>query len=257
MNKEDYIYMIIDNVLVFGINTDLQGDTLRAHLEKYDDDVIKAVAGFNQKFLEHFLIISKGKEQKDILEEIKKMEKISIMISPVGNLHYLRDENLEFILTKLGALKLDEITEAQVIKIVDEQLEKQFGGVGNYTEAAALEGQLQSAAFYLSGLGYPRTVIEQRLEEVRKDPSKLDALFNVPEMGAFDQPPEFGGTSSQRIEQSQDVDHAIEGYIASLKSDMSEERAKKAEEILVEIRELGKEYMNDNYEFIPIGFLEC
>ncbi|MFX1276667.1 MAG: hypothetical protein ACFFAT_16725, partial [Promethearchaeota archaeon] len=248
ISKEEYIYMIIDNVLVFGINSDLQGDTLRAHLEKFDDKVIKAVAGFNQKFLEHFLIISKGKDPKDIDEEIQKMEKISLMISPMGNLHYLRDDNLEFILTKLGALKLEEITETKIIKIVDEQLEKQFGGAGHYTEAAALEGQLQSAAFYLSGLGYPRTVIEQKLDEVRKDPSKLDALFNVPEMGAFDHPPEFSSSNSQSIEQSQDVDNAIEGYIASLKPDISDERAKKAEEIIIEIREIAGEQMNENYE---------
>ena len=160
MEKSDYIYMIIDNVMVYGINTDLQGDRLGAHLDKFDENIVKAVAGFSQKFLEHFLIVSKGKDQKDIEELIKKMDKVSIMISPMGNLHYLKDDNLEYILTKLGDLKINELSENKISEIVDEQIEKQFGGVGAYNEQQALEGQLQSAAFYLAGIGYPTQVIQ-------------------------------------------------------------------------------------------------
>ena len=56
MEKSDLIYMIMDNALVYGISLP-EDFNLQDHLEKFNDDIIKMVAGFNQKFLEHFLII--------------------------------------------------------------------------------------------------------------------------------------------------------------------------------------------------------
>ena len=247
MEKSDYIYMIMDNILVFKINSDMQGADLRRHLENFDENIVRAVAGFSQKLLEHFLIVSKGKEQKDIEELVIKMNKLAAMISPMGTLNFLKDDSIEYILTRLDSLRLNEITEHKISQIVDEQIEKQFGGSISYSEAQALEGQLQSAAFYLSGLGYPQSVIEQRLEEVRQDPSKLDALFNAPQSGTFDSPTMFEG-SSQRIERTQDVEKAIEGYIKSIKQDILSERGKKVEELMVAIRDIAREYMTENYE---------
>ena len=56
MNKTDYVYMIVDNILVYNINLppEYQGDGLNNHLNKFDEDNIKIVAGFNKSFLEHF-----------------------------------------------------------------------------------------------------------------------------------------------------------------------------------------------------------
>ena len=58
MQKEEFIYMIIDNLLVYGINlpSDLQSDKIFEHFSQFDIKVLKIVAGFNRIFLEHFLI---------------------------------------------------------------------------------------------------------------------------------------------------------------------------------------------------------
>ena len=88
MQKSDYLNMIVDNVMVFGINlpTDFQGNNLHNHLSQFDERSLVIIAGFNKSFLEHFLIISKGKSPKDMEESLKKMEKISYMIGPTGSL---------------------------------------------------------------------------------------------------------------------------------------------------------------------------
>ena len=256
MEKSDLIYMIVDNVLVYGISLP-EDFNLSEHLEQFNDDIIKMVAGFNQKFLEHFLIISKGKDQKELDAPLKKMEKISYMIGPLGNLNYLRDEQFEHILTKMGSLQLDEITEQNVMKIADEHLEAQFGG-GGYSQGAALEGQLASASFYLQGLGYANVEIEAKLDEVRKNPSQLDALFNLPEKEIMSismdlQPGNASGPRARRegpveLEQSVDSEKAIEGYIDSIKQDISKERADKIAVIMAEIKESVKDLMDENYE---------
>ncbi|MFX1236636.1 MAG: hypothetical protein ACFFAS_04160 [Promethearchaeota archaeon] len=248
MDKSDYIYMIIDNVLVFNINSDLQGEKLKEHLDKFDENIVKAVAGFSQSFLEHFLIVSKGKKQEEIEELIKKMERISYMISPMGSLHYLREEQLEYILTKLGSLELNDITEQEISRIADEQIEKQFGGTIQYSESQALEGQLSSAAFYLSGLGYPNSVIQQKLDEVRRDPTKLDALFNIPESSASRHPPMYAQESTDKIVSGHDVEKAIDGYIDSIKQDITAERAKKVKELIKEIKEIAGKIMDKRHE---------
>ena len=256
MEKSDLIYMIVDNVLVYGISLP-EDFNLSEHLEQFNDDIIKMVAGFNQKFLEHFLIISKGKDQKELDAPLKKMEKISYMIGPLGNLNYLRDDQFEHILTKMGPLKLEDITEQNVMKIADEHLEAQFGG-GGYSQGAALEGQLASASFYLQGLGYANVEIEAKLDEVRKNPSQLDALFNLPEKEIMSismdlQPGNASGPRARRegpveLEQSVDSEKAIEGYIDSIKQDISKERADKIAVIMAEIKEYVKDLMTESYE---------
>ena len=256
MEKSDLIYMIVDNVLVYGISLP-EDFNLSEHLEQFNDDIIKMVAGFNQKFLEHFLIISKGKDQKELDAPLKKMEKISYMIGPLGNLNYLRDDQFEHILTKMGPLKLEDITEQNVMKIADEHLEAQFGG-GGYSQGAALEGQLASASFYLQGLGYANVEIEAKLDEVRKNPSQLDALFNLPEKEIMSismdlQPGNASGPRARRegpveLEQSVDSEKAIEGYIDSIKQDISKERADKIAVIMAEIKGYVKDLMDENYE---------
>lgn len=122
MQKQDYIYMIIDNMMVYGINipADLQGDKIFEHFNQYDAKVLKIIAGFNKIFLEHFLIVSKGKTQKDLEELLDKMELISMLISPVGNLNYLDGKQVEYILTKIDSLNLKEISEEKISNLADE-----------------------------------------------------------------------------------------------------------------------------------------
>ena len=109
MQKSEYISMIIDNLLVFSIKPpqDLQGDKLNDHLGKFERDILKIIAGFNKDFLEYFLKILKGKNPEELNEILKKMEKISFMIGPTGNLHYLSQEQIEHILNKFDLLKLN------------------------------------------------------------------------------------------------------------------------------------------------------
>jgi hypothetical protein len=94
--------MVLDNVLVFNINLppEFQNNGLNAHLNKFDEDYVKIIAGFNKNFLEHFLTISKGKSQNDIAELLKKMEKIAYMVGPIGNLSYLGSDQVDHILMK-------------------------------------------------------------------------------------------------------------------------------------------------------------
>ena len=257
MQKSDYLYMIIDNVMVFGIDLqiNLQGAQLNDHLNKFDDKILKIIAGFNQNFLEHFLIISKGKTQKDLGNILIKMELVSYMIGPTGNLNYLDPKQIEYILTKIDGLKLNEITEEGISKIADEQLEKEFGG--QYGEAQALEHQLSSAAFYLINQGYSKDEIEEKLSEVREDPSKLDEIFSLPQREIYSVPPELqeginvSGSTRPRdlsIDRSEEIQNAIEGHINSIHQDISEERTKKVDEIMRNIKEHVRDKMTIQYE---------
>ena len=99
MQKADYVYMIADNIMVYQITlpSDLQGNRLQVHLNKYDEKYLRIIAGFDKNFLEHFLIISKGNNQEELAETLKKMEKISFMIGPTGNLNYLAPNQIQYI----------------------------------------------------------------------------------------------------------------------------------------------------------------
>ncbi|MFX1390453.1 MAG: hypothetical protein ACFE9Z_10350 [Promethearchaeota archaeon] len=263
MQKPDYIYMIIDNVMVYQINlpSDLQGNNLNRHLNNYDENYLKIIAGFDKNFLEHFLIISKGKNQNDLADILKKMEKISFMIGPTGNLNYLTTNQIQFILTKLGSLNLNDIKEAKISKIADEQIEKEFGST--YNTSSALEQQLASAAFYLQSIGYSNQEIQEKFNEVRQDPPKLDALFNLKPKEIYSVPAEIQQgniapsraqqpTSSQSssIDRSQQTQDAIEQHVQAIQQEISGERAKKVEEIMLLIKDHVKDSMNQSYESV-------
>ena len=219
MNKSDYLSMILDNVLVYNINLppEYQGDGLNSHLNKFDENNIKIVAGFNKNFLEHFLTVTKGKSQQDVAELLKKMEKISYMVGPIGKLSYLGSDQVDYILTKMDTFKLNEINEERISHMADDQLREQFGGAGGYSTSDALENQLASAAFYLMNMGYSREEIQEKFNEVREDPTKLEALFNIQQREIYNMPSEIRPsppTSSQShqessIDQSQDLIHKL------------------------------------------------
>ena len=238
MNKSDYIYMILDNVLVYNINLPqgFQGNGLDNHLNKFDENNVKIVAGFNKNFLEHFLIVTKGKSQNDVVDLLKKMEKIAYLVGPIGNLSYLGNDQVDYILTKINDLKIDEINEEKISLVADDQLRQQFGGGGNYNSSEALENQLASAAFYLMNMGYSREDIQQKFNEVRQDPSRLDSLFNMQQREIYNLPSEIQQSSSTSapspqetsIDQSNGLNASIAQHIQSIHQDITEERAQKA-----------------------------
>jgi hypothetical protein len=256
--------MISDNVLVFNIElpSELQGNNLNNHLEQFSDKALGVVAGFNKNFLEHFLIISKGKTQKDVEESLKKMETISYMIGPTGNLSYLGNDQIEYILTKVDTLKINEINENNIAKIGDEQLEKQFGAAPQYGAQQAVESQLSSAAFYLTELGYSEAEIKQKLTEVRSDPKKLDTLFNLPRKeilsgvpaGVSQGRPQGSSGAPRDLEQTLTItrrpgeDELFESYIKQIQQEQPPERAKKVAETMEKIKEHIKEHTNSQYE---------
>ncbi len=257
MNKSDYVYMVLDNIMVYNINLppEFQNNGLDDHLNKFDEDYVKIIAGFNKNFLEHFLTISKGKSQNDIAELLKKMEKIAYIVGPIGNLSYLGSDQVEYILTKINDLKLDEIIEEKISLVADDQLRQQFGG-GNYNTAEALENQLASAAFYLMNMGYSREDIQEKFNEVRQDPSRLEALFNLQQREIYNLPSEIQQTSSTSeqspqetsIDQSNGLNASIAQHIQTIHQDITEERAQKVIVILDEIKAHVKDDLSDLQE---------
>ena len=79
MDKSDYLYIILDNIMAFSIHLppEYQGNGLNAHLEKFDEGTLKVIAGFDKSFLKHFLDLSKGKTQKDIEDNPNNVRSIS------------------------------------------------------------------------------------------------------------------------------------------------------------------------------------
>lgn len=266
MQKSDYLYMILDNVLAFSIQLppEYQGNGLNEHLDKFDENALKIVAGFTKNFLRHFLDQSRGKNQKDVEEELKKMEVISYMVGPIGNLNYLGEEQLDHVLDKLPSLKLEEIDEAKISLISDEYLRQQFGGTGvGYSVSDALENQLTSAAFYLMNMGYSRQEIQQKFSAVRSDPSKLGELFNLPQKEIYNMPTELeqgqssaspahppSGNESTSVDQTPSVQEAIERHMQSIHEDITDERAQKVKEIVNEIKDHVREMMSELQEKI-------
>lgn len=266
MEKSEYIYMIMDNAMVYQIKLppDLQGEKLNEHLANFDDKTLGIIAGFNKNLLDYFFKISRGKSQKDIDEPLKKLEKIMYMINPTGNLSYLGPEQTDYVLSKIGALKLNEITEEKIATIADEQLEKQMGG-GQYNQSQALENQLASASFYMMEMGYSQQDIQKKLNEVRQDSSKLDAIFTLSAKEIHSLPPELRGiaggnaenssdisSSSEEpaggIDQSKEAQDAIDQHIQSISQEISDDRAKKVDEIMEQIKMFAKEEMTEQYE---------
>ncbi|MFX0020648.1 MAG: hypothetical protein ACFFAF_18165, partial [Candidatus Hermodarchaeota archaeon] len=258
MNKTDYLYMILDNILVFSINLppEFQGNGLNDHLSKFDEYGLKVIAGFNKNFLEHFLKISRGKTQNDIKDILKKMEKISIMVGPIGNLNYLTPEQVNFILTKIKTLKLEEINEEKISLMADDLLREQFGAPGNYSAADALENQLSSAAFYLINMGYSEKEIQEKFNEVRQHPSKLGELFTLPQKEIYSIPTEIEqsstasppSTSESDVDNNQSFNDVIARHVQSIHQDITEERAQKVDEILQEIKAHVKDNMSELQE---------
>jgi len=263
MDKMDYLYMILDNVLVFNINlpSEFQGNRLSEYLQSYDNHGLEIIAGFNKNLLQHFLKISKGRNQEDISELLKKMEKISHMVSPIGNLNYLASEQIDHILKKIDNLKLGDINEEKISLIADDLLTEQFGSAGNYSAEEVLENQLSSAAVYLMNMGYSRQEIKEKFNEVRQDPQKLAELFTLQQKEIYTMPTEFQQTNEisgsnqtnsdvqdTSSEQDHDFDATIAQHIQAIHQEITEERAQKVNETIQQIKSHVKETMTELQE---------
>ncbi|MBY8988772.1 MAG: hypothetical protein KGD61_09985, partial [Candidatus Lokiarchaeota archaeon] len=258
MDKSDYVYMILDNVMVYNINLppEYQGDGLNNHLNNFDEKNVKIVAGFNKSFLEHFLTVTKGKSQQDVTELLEKMEKISYIVGPIGNLSYMGSDQVEHILTKIDSFKIEEINEEKISIVADDQLREQFGGAGGYNASEALENQLASAAFYLMNMGYSKEEIQEKFNSVRQDPTKLEVLFNLQQREIYNLPSEIQHsppTSAQShqetsIDQSQDLNDSIAEHIKVIHQDITDDRVQKVNLILEEIKDYVKESLSELQE---------
>jgi hypothetical protein len=239
MDKLDYIYMILDNVIVYNITlpSEFQGNGLQDHLTKLDEKSLAIIAGFNKSFLRYFLKISKG------------------------TLNYITEEQVDFILSKLDSLNLQEINESKISLIADDHLRAQFGSTSSYSASDALENQLSTAAFYLMNMGYSRQEIQEKFNSVREDPSKLESLFSLPEKEIYNMPSEIQQTASgngltnhmsspptEVPEDNDNYENVLSQHIQSIHQEITTERAQKVEEILALIKAHVKENMSDLQE---------
>ncbi|MBD3214254.1 MAG: hypothetical protein GF311_16710 [Candidatus Lokiarchaeota archaeon] len=263
MEKADYVQMILDNIVVFDLNVPdrfSSTDSVQAHLNQYDTNILKIIAGFNQSFLKFFLNNYLGKSRDNFEESIKKLEKLSYLLGPTGNLTYLSPNQVDYVLNSIDQLEIEDINEQKISMMADKQLQDEFGGsVPQYSQAQSLENQISSAKFYLREIGYTADEINKKIEDVRDDPSKLDALFNLPPKEIYNMPPELeesaSGSASSQASSSPDTEESsesgediIEDHIQSIQRDISDERANKVNEIIQDIKDHVRDKMTQNYE---------
>lgn len=263
MDKFDYVYMILDNVIVYKIALppEFQGNSLEDHLNSFNEKALEVIAGFNKIFLNHFLKISRGKSQGEIQADLDKLEQLSYLLNPIGNLNYLGEEQVQFIISKLNDLTLKDISENKISLMADDQLRAQFGATSSYSALDALESQLSSAAFYLMNMGYSRQEIQEKFNVVRQDPAKLESLFSLPQKEIYNVPSEIQQSASGSLamnEGSSDSANESSGnngyedilahHIQSIHQDITAERAQKVNEILGMIKAYVKDRLTDLQE---------
>jgi uncharacterized protein YihD (DUF1040 family) len=260
MEKSDYIYMIKDNTLVLGVQlpTHLQGDALDKYLISLPAEVLEHIAGFDKKFLEFFFNKSQGKSGQELTSFLDKLTKISYFVGPVGELAYLTEDQVKYILSKIDDIKQDDITPHKINVIADELLIEQFGSALDQQQVS-FENQLQNIRFYMKQMGYSAEEIEQKIKEAGTDQQKLDALFSLSEKTIVSRPqmpvpgsrPQ-GETIGQGM--SENIGEApAEFSLDSLRRqvpEITEERARKVEEIMVKIKDKAKESLTEDHEAI-------
>ncbi|MBD3255563.1 MAG: hypothetical protein GF383_10750 [Candidatus Lokiarchaeota archaeon] len=266
MQKSDYITIINENVIVFDINLPQQfrDSSLTTYLNKFNEEDLKKIAGFNKVLFTHFFKISSKQPIDKVKDILDKLEKLAYMVSPVGNLNYIGPKQIEYILGKIEELDIKDINEVKVSKLADQQLESEFGSQNQYDTTQALENQLANARFYLSSIGYPEEEINQKIEEVRSDPSKLDVLFTLQQKEIYSVPTEIANTALNQSdsassssgsaetelspEEAAKTEEIIDQHIRSLHQETSEERAQKVEEIMERIKKNAKDKLTERYE---------
>ena len=263
MNKEDYLYIILDNVLAFNIvlPQELIGNNLKRYLNRLDKEQLKIIAGFNKNILEFFLNVAPKKDSKEFEEIIKKLEKLAYLIGPLGPLNYLTDEQIYHVFKYINSMRLEDINKIKISEVADEFLYDRYGNVNSYSLNEALENQLASAAFYLRNMGYSDQEIREKFKEVQDDPKKIEELFtlppkeiiNVPTDDNFNQtianlPSPPANPNPEIVEQKVDLDLQIEKHLKEIHQDVMEERKQKVEELLKLIKEHVRDTMSDVQE---------
>ena len=262
MDKSDYVYMIQDNVIVYRITLppEFQGGNLEQHLNGFNEKALEIIAGFNKSLLHHFLKISRGQSQKDIQEDLEKLEQLSYLLSPIGTLNYLGEEQVDFILSKLNELSLKEINEKKISLMADDQLRAQFGSTSSYSASYALESQLSRAEFYLMNMGFSRKKKKKKFNQVRQDRAKLESLFSLPQKEIYNLPDEIQEAASGSFAMSQGssegpsesgsngYEEVLAHHIQSIHQDITSERAQKVDEILLMIKAHVKDKLTELQE---------
>jgi hypothetical protein len=145
--------------------------------------------------------------------------------------------------------------------MADDQLRAQFGSPSSYSASDALESQLSSAAFYLMNMGYSRQEIQEKFNEVRQNPAKLESLFSLPQKEIYNLPSEIqeaasgsfamshGSTETVSEEQGGNgFEDILAHHIQSIHQDITAERAQKVDEILNLIKAHVKDKLTDLQE---------
>ena len=102
-------------------------------------------------------------------------------------------------------------------------------------------------------MGYSREDIQERFNEVRQDPTRLEALFNLQQREIYSTPSEIQQGSSASppshqetsIDQSQDLNETIARHIQSIHQEITEERAQKVEVIVEQIKAHVRDSMSE------------
>jgi len=127
MKKSDCINLISINSVYYNIEMPafLQDNKLIDYLMTFDLKYLEIIAGFDKTLLTHFFRFENGMNQKTVKSFLKKMLKFSYMIRPTGKLSYLTPSQIEYLLSKIDEIKIDELTERKVIIIGDAFLKKE------------------------------------------------------------------------------------------------------------------------------------
>ncbi len=253
MTSQDYIDFIFENILIFKLNDkpEFQEDKLRPILNAIDENSLKIAAGFNKYLLTYFILKVINEDKIHLEENLKKLEKLSLLIGPMGALSYFTPNQMEYVLDKLNSMPFDDITEEKISILGDEQLHQEFGGSG-YTSQDALLNQLTSAEYYLKEMGYSDEEIKVKVEAAKKNPETIDSLFSAPRKEIMSLPPELqqrnvNSETSTPVDEGK-KEEAISRHIASIQSEGDEERNQKVEEIVEKIKKIVKDAMNENQE---------
>ncbi len=253
MEKRDYIAFILENISIYGLNDipEFHEDKIRPLLDALEESTLKIAAGFNKEILKHFLKkVSEGGAES-LKSIIPKLEKLSQLTGPTGTLSYFTENQTRYVLSKLEQLSEEELTENKISLLGDEQLQKEFGGQ-TYSSYEALENQLASAEFYLKEMGYSEEEIKNKIDDIKKNPEKIDSIFCLPPKEIISLPPELqqreGGAEEKEMIDEKKKNEIISHHVESIQQEIGEQRRKQVEEILEKIKRIVKDRMSENQE---------
>ena len=112
-------------------------------------------------------------------------------------------------------------------------------------------------------IGYSRQEIQEKFNEVRENPEKLESLFSLPQKEIYNMPSEIQQSASGSFTMSQDVsdttneslgnneyEEVLAHHIQSIHQEITAERAQKVDEILSMIKAYVKDTLTELQEKI-------